>query len=216
MPLHQTLIINDSTTIYLWKITETFEDLFDAVALTDINYIRLNTMKSESHQKGFLSVRMLLNHCGYSDFDLFYDEFGKPHLKNGKHISISHSFDFSAIAISNENIGIDIENIKEKVLKIAPRFMDISHLENLTHEEQMRKATVIWGIKESIFKFENEIGISFLDHIFENPFDLAEKKCTAELHFNNAIQQYRIYFEEIDSNDSESPNQKYSLVCVLK
>jgi len=216
MPLHQTIKINDSTTIYLWKITETFEDLFDTVALTDINYIRLNTMKSEGHQKGFLSVRMLLNHCGYSDFDLFYDEFGKPHLKSGKHISISHSFDFSAIAISDENIGIDMELIKEKVLKIAPRFMDVSHLEYLTHEEQMRKATVIWGIKESIFKLENQVGISFLDHIFENPFQLTDKKCTAELHFNNTIQQYTIYFEEIDLNENEQAKQNYTLVCVMR
>ncbi|MES2812897.1 MAG: 4'-phosphopantetheinyl transferase superfamily protein [Bacteroidota bacterium] len=207
MPLYQTIKINDSTTIYLWKIEETFEDLFDAVALTDINYIRLNTMKSESHQKGFLSVRMLLNHCGLTDFDLYYDEFGKPHLKNNKHISISHSFDFSAIAISDENIGIDMELIKEKVLKIAPRFMDVTHLDELTHKEQMRKATVIWGIKESIFKLENEAGISFQDHIFENPFYLSDKKCTAELHFNNTIQQYIIYFEEIEN---------YTLVCALK
>ncbi|RXR20761.1 4'-phosphopantetheinyl transferase superfamily protein [Flavobacterium amnicola] len=216
MPLHQTLKINDSTTIYLWKITEPFEDLFDTVALTDVNYIRLNTMKSEGHQKGFLSVRMLLNHCGYSDFDLYYDEFGKPHLNDGKHISISHSFDFSAIAISDENIGIDLELIKEKVLKIAPRFMEISHLEHLSHQDQMKKATIIWGIKESIFKLENEVGISFLDHIFENPFQLAEKKCTAELHFNNTIQQYTIYFEEIDSNDSEQMSQNYTLVCAMK
>ena len=58
-------------------------------------------MKSDLHQRGFLSVRHLLKEVGYSDADLIYDEFGKPHLKDGKHISITHSFTFSAIIISD-------------------------------------------------------------------------------------------------------------------
>lgn len=207
MPLYKTVKINDSSTLFLWKIEETFEDLFDEVALTDINYIRLNTMKSESHQKGFLSVRMLLKHCGYTDFDLFYDENGKPHLKDGKHISISHSFDFSAIAISDKIVGIDIEQCKEKVLRIAPRFMNVTHLENLSHQKQIQKATVIWGIKESIFKIKNEKGISFPDHIFENEFQLNDKKCTAQLQYNNFIEDFTIDFDLVED---------YAYVCAFE
>jgi len=206
MPLYKTIKINDSTTLFLWKIEESFEDLFNAVALTDFNSIRLNTMKSESHQKGFLSVRMLLKHCGYSDFDLFYDENGKPHLKDGKHISISHSFDFSAIAIGTQNVGIDIEQCKEKVLRIASRFMDIAHLENLSHQQQIQKATVIWGIKESIFKIKNEKGISFPDHIFENDFQLAQNTCEAQLQFNDVSEDFAIHFDIVDN---------YAYVCAF-
>lgn len=212
MPLHKVININPSTTVFLWKITETFEDLFDEVQLTDINYIRLNTMKSELHQRAFLSVRKLLQHCEYTDFDLVYDQTGKPFLKDGKHISISHSHEFAAIVLSNQNIGIDLEVIKEKALKIAPRFMDVSHLDNLSEEDKMRKATIIWGIKESIFKLKNEVGISFTDHIFENPFMISDKNCTAELNFNDVIQQYSIYFEEINSDN----NENYTLVCALE
>ncbi len=207
MPLFKTYNINDSTTIFLWKITEDFKELLDTVEMKETSLKRIQGMKSESHQKGFLSVRKLLQHCGYSDFDLIYDEFGKPHLKDGKHISISHSFDFSAIAISNENIGIDIEQVKEKVLRIAPRFMEMWHLENLSEMDQMKKATVIWGTKEAIFKVKNEIGISFPDHIFEKPFSLSDKKCSAELHFNTCVENFDISFEEAEN---------YILVCALK
>ncbi len=207
MPLFKTYNINDSTTIFLWKITEDFKELLDTVEMKQTSLKRIQGMKSESHQKGFLSVRKLLQHCGYSDFDLIYDEFGKPHLKDGKHISISHSFDFSAIAISNENIGIDIEQVKEKVLRIAPRFMEMWHLENLSEMDQMKKATVIWGTKEAIFKVKNEIGISFPDHIFEKPFSLSDKKCSAELHFNTCVENFDISFEEAEN---------YILVCALK
>ncbi|MGX7667257.1 4'-phosphopantetheinyl transferase family protein [Flavobacterium pedocola] len=216
MPFFKVVVIDTSTKVFLWKITEDFNELFRSVRLKDVSLARLEGMKSESHQKGFLSVRMLLQELGYSDFDLYYDDFGKPHLNDGKHISISHSFDFSAVAISDNNIGIDIEQVKEKVLRIAPRFMEVSHLKNLSENDQTRKATVIWGVKEAIFKLKNEAGISFQDHIFEDPFQLDEKKCNAQLHINHTIEHYTIYFEELLSAEGEENNQHYILVCAQK
>jgi 4'-phosphopantetheinyl transferase len=198
MPLHSIINHDIDTQIYVWKIEETFEDLFDEVALNDLNLIRLNTMKSEQHQRGFLSVRKLLQEAGYSDFDLKYSPEGKPHLKNGKQISISHSHEFSSLIISKQSVGIDLEICKEKVLKIAPKFMNVGHLENLSETDQIKKATVIWGIKEAIFKIKNEKGISFPDHIFEEKFNLVDKKAKAQLRFNNQIENFKIHFENIE------------------
>jgi phosphopantetheinyl transferase len=62
-------------------------------------------------------VRKLLQEASYNDFDLSYDELGKPHLKDGKHISITHSYQFSAIIISDQTVGIDIELQREKITK---------------------------------------------------------------------------------------------------
>ncbi len=149
MPLHKIITPNSSTKIYIWKIEETFEDLFDQVVLNDINLIRLNTMKSEMHQRGFLSVRKLLQEAGYADTDLHYNQDGKPHLKDNKFISISHSSQFSTIAISDKPIGIDIELAKEKVLKIASRFMNISHLEDLSVSEKLEKP-LLCGVLKSL------------------------------------------------------------------
>jgi 4'-phosphopantetheinyl transferase len=207
MPLLKTIALNDYTQLLVWKITETFDALFSSVALKDISLARLECMKSEAHQKGFLGVRLLLMQAGYSDFDLYYDEFGKPHLNDGKHISISHSNDFSVIVLSDVNIGADLEILKDKTLKLAPRFMDISHLENLSKEDGLMKATVVWGIKESVFKIKNEIGISFKDHIFEDDFNLEDKKCTVELRFNNTIEYFDIIFDFIEN---------YVFVCTFE
>jgi phosphopantetheinyl transferase len=104
MPLLKIITLNDFTKVFVWKITESFEELFRSVALKDVSLNRLEGMKSESHQNGFLSVRKLLAEAGYSDFDLYYDAYGKPHLEDGKHISISHSHGFSVIVVSNVNI----------------------------------------------------------------------------------------------------------------
>jgi phosphopantetheinyl transferase len=218
MPLYKTITINETTTAYFWHITEDVTSLFRAVSLCDASIKRLEGMKSEAHQKGFLAVRMLLQYIGHSDEDLTYDASGKPHLKyegrgkeyenplpityypspNNKYISISHSHEFSCICISDEVIGIDLELIKEKSLKIAPRFMDVTHLQGLSIANQVTKTTIVWGIKESIFKIKNEKGISFLDHIFEDAFDIKEGKCTAELHFNNQIEKFHVQFHLIE------------------
>ena len=126
---------------------------------------------------------------------------------NSKHISISHSNDFSVIVLSDVNIGADLEILKEKTLKLAPRFMDVSHLENLSETEQLIKATVIWGIKESVFKIKNEIGISFKDDIFESDFNLLDKKCTVELRFNNKVAHFDLLFDFIEN---------YVFVCAFE
>jgi phosphopantetheinyl transferase len=213
MPLHKVIYLSNNAKLYLWKITEDFDSLFNQIRLKDSSLARLQTMKSESHKKGFLAVRMLLQHNDYNDFDLYYDAFGKPHIKpqgcsiKDVEISISHSNDFSAIVISEQKVGLDVEQLKEKALKIASRFMDVSHLENLSEEEQIKKATVVWGIKESIFKIKNEKGISFPNHIFEDDFNFEDKKATATLKFNNKEEKFKIQF------DSE---EDYIFVCTFE
>jgi phosphopantetheinyl transferase len=218
MPLYKIIKINEMTTAYFWHITEDATSLFRAVSLNESSQKRLDGMKSESHQKGFLAVRILLQYLDFSDNDLTYDTAGKPHLqvkrqklkdKNSEsvthhpssitqHISISHSHDFSCICISDEVIGIDLELLKEKTLKIASRFMDVNHLQGLSIKDQITKATVVWGIKEAIFKIKSEKGISFPEHIFEDAFDIKEGECTAELHFNSQIEKFYVQFHLIE------------------
>ena len=220
MPLYKEIIINEHTSAYFWKITEDISWFYEKALLNEKSLSRLQTMQSVAHQKGFLAVRMLLQHINLTDFDLFYDAFGKPYLEEKrkkkkvksleldikKYISISHSHEFSCICISNKPVGIDIEMCKEKTLKISSRYMDISHIENLSIPDKIKKATVIWGIKESIFKLKNEKGISFPKHIFEGPFKLEDKEGSAQLIFNNKTEDFQFQFEIIE---------EYTFVCAI-
>ncbi len=124
MPLYKTIAPNPETTVKIWNITESFDNLMQAITLKPESLERVLDMKSDLHRRGFLSVRRLLAEFGYQDTDLFYDENGKPHLKDGKHISITHSFHFSAVIVSASIIGIDIEKQREKITIIAHKFID--------------------------------------------------------------------------------------------
>lgn len=213
MPFYKAIALTPNTKLYLWKITEDVDTLFKSVRLKDSSLARLEGMKSESHQKGFLAVRMLLQHNEYTDFDLYYDEFGKPHIKpqgcsiKDIEISISHSNDFSAIVLSEQKVGFDMEILKDKTLLLAPRYMDVSHLANISKDDELLKATVVWGIKESVFKIKNVVGISFKDHIFEDDFNLADKKCGVELRLDNKTERFDVVFGFIEN---------YVFVCAFE
>jgi hypothetical protein len=85
--------------------------------------------------------------------------------------------------------------------------MDVSHLENLNATDRLKKAGVVWGIKESVFKIKNEVGISFKDHIFENEFLLTDNQCAVELRFNREVEYFDILFDFIED---------YVFVCAFE
>lgn len=199
MPLYKTLTPNSQTTVKIWKITESYDDLMRPISLKPENMKRVLGMKSELHQRGFLSVRHLLAEFGYKDSDLYYDENGKPHLKDGKHISITHSFTISCVVVSDAEVGIDIEKQRQKIGRIAHKFMDYEsqYLDN-TDSEYVRKLTVIWCIKESLYKLFATPGLSFLQHTLVIPFMIEDKSTVAWIDYNNKKYRYNTTFLEFE------------------
>jgi len=198
MSLYKTIRPNRYTSIFVWKIEESFNDLFKNTPLTERSKKRLFSMKSELHQRGFLSVRHLLKEAGYNDFDLFYTENGKPHLKNGKRISITHSFTFSALIISDTEVGIDIEKNREKIKIIQHKFINFEKGFIHKDDDYIEQLTVIWGAKESLYKIYPFGGLTFKNDIDINSFQIANKKTTGYIKVKNWNKNYDIHFEQLN------------------
>ncbi|GGK49050.1 MULTISPECIES: 4'-phosphopantetheinyl transferase family protein [Flavobacteriaceae] len=198
MPLFKTIKPNKYTTVYVWKIEESFKDLSKNMLLTERSESRLLSMKSEIHRRGFLSVRHLLKEAGYTDLDLFYNGNGKPHLTNGKHISITHSFIFSAIIISDVEVGIDIEKNREKIKIIQDKFVNFERGFIHKDDDYIQQLTVIWGAKESLYKIYPHGGLTFKNDIDINSFQIADKKTSGYIKVEGWDKNYRIEFHQID------------------
>ncbi|MBP93148.1 MAG: 4-phosphopantetheinyl transferase [Flavobacteriaceae bacterium] len=199
MPLYKTLIPNSQTTVKIWKIDESFDELLKPIFLKPESLNRVLGMKSELHQRGFLSVRHLLAEFGYTDSDLFYDDNGKPHLKDGKHISITHSFTFSGVVVSENVVGIDIEKQRDKIGIIAHKFMDYENQYlNRDADDYIRKLTVVWCIKESLYKLFATPGLSFLQHTLVIPFELVDTETRAWIDYDNKKHGYDTTFLEFE------------------
>lgn len=201
MPFYKKISLSKNTSINIWKINEEISDLKENLFLSKLSLDRLEKMKSSKYIKGFLAVRKLLNNVDYSDSDLFYDTFGKPFLKDGKHISISHSYEFACVIISDNPVGIDIELKSEKILKNVALLFDEDFILNFkgNQEETTTLTTFCWGIKEAIFKLIPENDISFKDNISIQPFHLNESSCSVNVIINNAITNYTVQLEEIEN-----------------
>ena len=194
MPIYKTISSEGGTTIHIWKIEESLEELRDGLVLTENSISRLNGMKSLLHQKGFLSVRKLLEHAGYKDSNLYYNEYGRPFLNDDKHISITHSFEFAAVLISEQEAGVDIEKNREKIVNIQHRFVN-TEVDSLSDEDLVKQLTVIWGAKESMYKTYPYGGLSFHNHIGINPFMFADGRSSGRVIFDTWKREYEIKFE---------------------
>jgi len=148
-------IESERTTILVWEITETLEEL-----ITLGKDINTSNHSSEKRKKEHLTSRLLVNEV-FPTNTIIYNEFGAPELDNGKHISISHSKELVAVIISDKKTGLDIEEISEKSLRLASKFVSEKNLIKLNKE----KGTLIWCIKEAIYKWHQKGGVDFIKDI---------------------------------------------------
>ena len=153
-------IESEKITILVWEITETLEKIIVLVG-------KLNTSNHTSvkRKKEHLVSRLLVSKI-YPTKTIIYNEFGAPELDNGKHISISHSKELVAVILSDKNTGLDIEQISEKSLRLASKFVSEKNLIKLNKE----KSTLIWCIKEAIYKWHQKGGVDFIKDIIITEF----------------------------------------------
>ncbi|MBW3517848.1 4'-phosphopantetheinyl transferase superfamily protein [Flavobacterium sp. NKUCC04_CG] len=202
MPLDRIITVNASTQVFIWKIAEDFDSLIQGIELLETTRQRLLGMKSVSHQCGFLSIRHLLKAAGYSDSDLQYDENGKPHLVDGKHISITHSFTYAALIISDHNVGIDIEMMREKIIRIADKFTNEQEQMFAVANpigEKVKQLTVIWGAKEAMYKMCNSRSLSFKSHMHVFPFNLDAQEGHCQVISDEFSHDFTFYFLVIEN-----------------
>jgi len=155
----------NNCSIALWDISESLEELLQIA--DSFNTAKL---KTEKRKKEFLTSRLLLEQLSPNAI-ITYNEFGAPELSNGDCISISHSKNLVAVIICTKKVGIDIEQISGKALRFSSKFVSEKNLKKLSKE----KATLIWCLKEVVFKWHQKGGVDFIKDIIIPEFSVKEK-----------------------------------------
>jgi len=170
--------VDDDTEFAVWKIEEEAEELYKQLQLNadeKAYYERLKVGKRNLH---WLGTRVLLRKMLHTDeyIDCRVNEHGKPYLVNlPYHISLSHSFEYAAVMISKKRpVGIDIELIKEKVERIAHKFMREEELAFIDAPYKIQHLYVCWCAKEAVYKCFGKKEVSFLDNILLESFEFEE------------------------------------------
>jgi len=168
--------------IGIWEINESLNDL---VKLS--NNLDSLKFKTKKRKIEFLSIRLLLKEIA-PNISISYNKYGAPEIESNNSISISHSKKFTAIIISKYKVGIDIEKISKKPLKLSSKFI----LRNTHKPLCEEKATLIWCCKETIFKWYQKGNINFINDIKINPFTIEEKgRLIVKFRKNDLTLHYR-------------------------
>ncbi|MEY4629304.1 MAG: hypothetical protein RLZZ595_1630 [Bacteroidota bacterium] len=97
-------------------------------------------------------------------------EAGKPMLENNKlEFNLSHTAQMAAAIVGKMTpVGIDLEKISERVLRIQNKFLhpnELLLLEGLGKESQISILTRYWTIKEAVYKWWGKGGVDFANDI---------------------------------------------------
>ncbi|MEA3494985.1 MAG: 4'-phosphopantetheinyl transferase superfamily protein [Bacteroidota bacterium] len=193
-----------NTIIGVWKVEESIEKLRADLILTkgeEAFFQRLNKGKRNLH---WLSSRVLLRDILNTKkfIDVKGDEHGKPHLINFDYeLSITHSADYAAVIISKKKVGIDIEQIKDVIKKISPKFMNEKELKEVKGKNLIKKLYVYWCTKESIYKLNGKSGLRFREDICLQSFDYNKNGgcITAKIVKKGQERNFKIHYEEFEN-----------------
>ena len=128
---------------------------------------------------------------------------GKPFLPEGmSQFSISHTRGFAAAIISPEiPVGIDIEFISPRVLKVEKKFLnhqEFALLAPLSEQDRIVFSSLFWSIKETVYKCWGNGGVDFAEQIRIQSFALQDHG-TATIQFGQSTAVYTVhYFREGD------------------
>ncbi len=106
-----------------------------------------------------LLQRALLKEYGIIEIPKFaYNEFGKPFLPNLPiHFSLSHCKEAVACAVSDHNVGIDVESIIPYAPSVAMRVCTTTEFEMLAYSDNKDVDFIkLWTVKEAISKYEGK------------------------------------------------------------
>lgn len=146
--------ISETSVLGIWRIDESQEELTamldKRVWLDDIFSVKSDVRRQEK-----LAVRMLLKELAGEEKQISYYDTGRPYLGDGSYnISVSHTRNYVAVILSSNNpVGIDIEQISDKVKRVRSRF--VSEKEYIDPENELIHLLLHWSAKETIYKLLN-------------------------------------------------------------
>ena len=125
-------------------------------ALTEVSdYRRQKALRCPDDEKCrcSLGAELLLYRALGAPVEYALGDNGKPYIDGGAHFSLSHSGKYAVCAVSDCEIGVDIEYPRENTARLAKRFFTASENARLAASDAPDvEFCRIWVVKESYIK----------------------------------------------------------------
>ncbi len=140
---------------------------------------------------GEILLSKLINN--YKDLEFVTNKNGKPYITNKNiYFNISHSNEYVICAISNKEIGIDIEKIRNININIINKFATTKEKEYILENNTLNRLFKIYTLKEAYIKCigENMTKLLDIEFIIDNNITCSDKNIKS--YTINDIEEYSI------------------------
>jgi phosphopantetheinyl transferase len=149
---------------------------FKETFLFDDEKEKLSNLKNEKRRLEFCAIRFIRNQKNIP-FSIAYSPIGAPYLAGSPmHVGISHSNDLVGLALAPFKIGLDIELISDRILTIKNRFTTSQEVALFSYTEAMN-FTIIWTIKEVLYKLAGRLEINLISELMINSVEGDTANC---------------------------------------
>ncbi len=170
MPLEK-LVVELGRTWALWRIEEQEETLAKMLSsLEEVSDSITSPQKRLEWLAGRVLVKEVMEAMDLNFQGIVKDDFGKPYpVGYDYQISLTHSFPFVAVLLDKyESVGIDLEQPKEKLLRIASRIHNVDEVNDAGTD--IIKHCIYWCAKETLIKIYGKKDLIFSEHMKILPF----------------------------------------------
>ena len=189
--------INPHTTLLVWKITETEEQLKSQLPESVLETITNKNYKSESRRLEVMATYALLtSYLKAPSVIIDHNSNGQP-LLDGFYISISHTNGYACVLLSTQKVvAIDIEYRSDRIERIRSKFLRSD--EPFTSIEDL---LLVWSAKETLYKYFSEDDLMYNEMKVESISDSSlsmtnlktnEKKMVSYLSTPNYVLTYLV------------------------
>jgi len=136
----------------IWELTESVDSLIADYNFSENEETEFKRFILKKRQSEYLATRLLLKQLLNKKSEIIYLKSGKPQIKNSSlNISISHSAELVVIFISDNLVGIDVENINRNIQPVAKRFLHINELEWIEKSENRQNLMILHWVQRKPF-----------------------------------------------------------------
>ncbi|VTQ07621.1 MULTISPECIES: 4'-phosphopantetheinyl transferase superfamily protein [Sphingobacterium] len=189
--------------IALWKIEESEDELISMLQLDEAELAKLSSLAKGKRTLHWLATRVLLRYLLQTPefISCPSDSNGKPYLPDFPYeISLTHSYDYAGVMLSSAGVcGIDLEIVKEKVVRIKDKFLKPEEIGFIEEDQFVDQLYACWCAKEAVYKLQGNKGVSFYQDMTIEPFRYTPQGVmTVNLNKNNEVRKFNVFYERFN------------------
>ncbi len=205
MPLVRTIRNKENSTIIgIWELSESLDRLFAMIDLNEQDLVAYHNFKAEGRKKQWLASRIILHQISENNkLSITYGDNRNPLIEGrSQQLSISHTNEFVTVILSDKfRVGIDIEKIHPRVLKIRHKFVSDEESEYLSEDQLNEKLILIWSAKEALYKMYGRGKLDFRKNLKIEPFNFQADDCVSGvINTGNIKRKYALNYLKISDH----------------